>query len=228
MRLRILKNHRTLNSMKRRQVLRNLGLGAGAVIIGPTTLSLLQSCKNEPKKNWKPAFLSVSNGFALKQILEVILPKTDTPGAAELNIAEFIDSYMNEVASKEKQRHFKASAGAFSHAFKHEFDKEETAGTAEEYEQIVANYLKATPAEKEEIAKRNTETQDPQVKDPEIKIDADAGSLAYLQEVREMGVWAYKTSEEIGEHVLWYDPIPGTYIPCGSVDDLGGGKAMSL
>ena len=160
--------------------------------------------------------------------MEVIIPKTDTPGAEELNIAEFIDSYMQEVASEERQENFKESADAFSRAFKSEFDKEESEGSLEDYEQIVAKYLKATPAEKEEIAKRNTETQDPQDKDLEITLNADAGSLAYLQEVLNMAIWAYKTSEEIGENVLWYDPVPGEYIPCGSIDELGGGKAMSL
>jgi len=214
--------------MNRRQALRNIGLGAGAIIVGPTTLNLLQSCKNDPSYNWEPTFLSASNGFALKQILEVIIPKTDTPGAEDLNIAEFIDSYIEEVAHEDRQEKFKQSADAFSRAFKNEFDKGEGEGSAEEYEQIVAKYLKATPAERDEIAKRNTETQDPQDKDQKITLDADAGTLAYLEEVRSMGIWAYKTSEQIGEEVMWYDPIPGEYIPCGSVDELGGGKAMSL
>jgi len=214
--------------MNRRQALRNIGLGAGAIIVGPTTLSLLQSCKNDPTYNWEPTFLAASNGFALKQILEVIIPKTDTPGAEDLNIAEFIDSYMEEVASEERQENFKQSADAFSRAFKNEFDKEEGEGSAEEYEQIVAKYLKATPAERDEIAKRNTETQDPQDKDQKVTLDADAGTLAYLEEIRSMGIWAYKTSEEIGENVMWYDPIPGEYIPCGPTNELGGGKAMSL
>jgi hypothetical protein len=43
-----------------------------------------------------------------------------------------------------------------------------------------------------------------------------------------MAIWAWKTSEEIGENVLWYDPIPGQFIACGSVEELGNGKAMSL
>jgi hypothetical protein len=107
-------------------------------------------------------------------------------------------------------------------------EKEEGEGSIEEYEQIVAKYLNAKPAERDEIAKRSTETQDPQDRDQKVTLDADAGSLAYLQEVRNMGIWAYKTSEEIGENVMWYDPIPGQYIPCGPVDELGGGKAMSL
>lgn len=214
--------------MNRRQALKNIGLGAGVMVVGPTTLSLLQSCKNEPGYDWEPVFLSASNGFALKQILEVILPKTETPGANDLNIPQFIDSYLQEVAPIERGEDFKRSADAFSRAFKNEFDKEEGKGSLEEYEQIVAKYLRATPAERAEIAKRNTETQDPQDRDQKISLDADAGSLAYLQEVRDMGIWAYKTSEEIGENVMWYDPIPGEYIPCGPVEELGGGKAMSL
>ena len=214
--------------MNRRQALRNIGLGAGAIIVGPTTLNLLQSCKNDPSFNWEPTFLSASNGFALKQILEVILPKTDTPGAEDLNIAEFIDSYMQEVAHEDRQENFKNSADAFSRAFKNEFDKEEGEGSAEEYEEIVAKYLRATPEQREEMAERNTETQDPQDKDQKVTLDSDSGAMAYLEEVRTLGIWAYKTSEEIGEEVMWYDPIPGEYIPCGPVDELGGGKAMSL
>lgn len=214
--------------MNRRQALKNLGLGAGVMVVGPTTLSLLQSCKNEPDYDWDPVFLSASHGFALKQILEVILPKTETPGASDLNIAQFIDSYMQEVAPVERGEDFKRSAEAFSAAFKTEFDKDHEKGKPEEYEELVAKYLRATPEDRERYAKRNTETQDPQDKDPELELDSDAGAFAYLQNVRDMGIWAYKTSEEIGENVMWYDPIPGEYIPCGPVEELGGGKAMSL
>ncbi|WP_300436383.1 gluconate 2-dehydrogenase subunit 3 family protein [Christiangramia sp.] len=214
--------------MNRRQVLKNLGLGAGIFIVGPSTLSLLQSCKNEPDYDWQPTFLSASHGFALKNILDVILPATDTPGASDLNIAQFIDSYMDQVADENSQRKFEASAGAFSRAFEAEYDKEQNEGKAEDFENLIKKYLKATPAEREEYIKRNTETQDAQNQESEMKIDPDAGSYAYLTTVREMGIWAWKNSEQIGENVLWYDPIPGEYIPCGPVTDLGNGKAMAL
>lgn len=214
--------------MNRRQVLKNLGLGAGALIVGPSTLSLLQSCSSEPKDGWKPVFLSVSNGYALAQILDVIIPTTDTPGAKELNIASFIDSYMDEVVSEEAQKNFKESANSFASAFKNEFDKDTADGTPEDYEKIVARYLKRTPSGQENVPVRTTETQDPIDQNPELEMDYDPGALAYLQEVRGMAIWAYKTSEEIGENVMWYDPVPGQYIPIGSVEDLGQGKAMSL
>jgi len=214
--------------MNRRQALKNFGLGAGILIIGPSTLSLLQSCKNEPKNDWEPTFLSISNGLALKQILNVIIPKTDTPGANDLNLAQFIDSYMDQVASEERQQYFKRSADAFAVAFKVEFDKDLDKGKEKDFEKIISKYLSASLEEQEIFAKRETETQDPIDKIPELKMDPDASSLSYLKNVRQMAIWAWKTSEQIGENVLWYDPIPGKYIACGPVEELGNGKAMSL
>jgi hypothetical protein len=214
--------------MKRRQALKNIGLGAGIFVIGPSTISLLQSCKNEPEYDWQPKYLTASHGFALKNILDIILPATDTPGASDLNIAQFIDSYMDEVAEPERRERFQRSADAFSRAFSGEYEKDMGTGNNEEFEKIIKKYLKASPAEKEEYIKRNTETQDAQSQDPEKAIDSDAGAYAYLTTVRDMGIWAWKNSEEVGENVLWYDPIPGEYIPCGPVDKLGKGRAMSL
>ncbi len=225
--------------MNRRQALKNIGLGAGIMVVGPTTLSLLQSCKNDPSYSWQPVFLTAANGHALKRVLDVILPTTDTPGAEDLNIAKFLDSYMAEVASPDRQEQFTNSANAFAQAFKNEFDKEPHEADQEEFEKIVEKYLRATPAEKERYMKRNSETQDPQDKDPdqdpveeepknEGNLDPDAGAYSYLQEVRQMGIWAWKTSEEIGENVLWYDPVPGQYIPCAPVEEVGNGKAMAL
>ncbi len=213
--------------MNRRQALKNIGLGAGVMVVGPSTLSLLQSCKNDPDYDWEPVYLSAANGFALKKVLDIILPASDTPGASDLNIAQFIDSYMNEVAPVKQGEDFTKAANSFAGAFKAEFNKEPVDGTKEEYEQIVGKYLKATDKEREEYLKRNTETQDPQDKDTEVEM-SDAGALSFLENVRDMGIWAWKSSEQVGEGVLWYDPIPGEYIPCGSVEELGGGKAMSL
>lgn len=197
-------------------------------MIGPSTLSLLQSCKNEPDYDWQPVFLSASHGFALKKIVDIIIPATETPGAADLNIAQFIDSYMNEVAGERRSKAFLASADSFSRAFTNEYEKAHEEGNDEEFENIVKKYLKASPAKREEYIKRNSETQDAQDQEAEMEINADAGAYAYLTDVRGMAIWAWKASEEVGENVLWYDPVPGEYIPCGPVEELGNGKAMSL
>ncbi|RXG18109.1 gluconate 2-dehydrogenase subunit 3-like protein [Leeuwenhoekiella aestuarii] len=212
--------------MKRRQVLKNIGLGAGYVAVAPAVFNLLQSCKSEPKNEWQPVFLNVANGFALTQVLDVILPKSDTPGASELNIAQFIDSYMDEVAGDKQKEEFKSGANAFALSFKENFDKELSDGEAEDFEKAVAKYLGADKETRDAYVKRISETQDPDA--PKADFDAHAGSFAYLNAVRDLGIWAWKNSEAVGENVLWYDPIPGAYIGCLPESEAGGGKVMSL
>lgn len=219
--------------MNRRQALKNLGYGAGFFVVGPTAFSILQSCKNEPEYEWQPVFLTAGHGLVLTKILDILLPATETPGANDVNVAQFIDSYMAEVPSPEDRQNFKRSADAFSQAFKNELKKEAEEGNSEDFSKIVRKFFKATPAQREEFARRSGETQDPMDKNPEEENlfspeDADALAFAYLKDVRNMGIWAWRTSEEIGENVLWYDPVPGEYIACAPLDELGNGNAMSL
>ncbi|WP_031426534.1 gluconate 2-dehydrogenase subunit 3 family protein [Flavimarina sp. Hel_I_48] len=211
--------------MKRRDLLKNLGLGAGYVVVAPSVFSLLQSCTSDP--DWQPIFLTASNGYALKHVLDIIIPKDETPGAGELNIAQFIDSYMDKVAKEHEQRSFKAQANAFAINFKSEFDKDIVDGKPEEFEKMVAKYLGAEKEKRAEYDQRLSATQDPEKPEKE-EIDTEANSYGYLNNVRDKAVWAWKTSEAVGENVLWYDPVPGAYKGCISLEEAGGGKIMSL
>lgn len=214
--------------MKRRQVLKSLGLGAGILVVGPSAFSLLQSCKNGIQPGWEPVFLSTSNGLVLEKILNTILPSTDTPGAADLNLAQFVDSYMEEVATQDQQEIFKQGAEDFKAVFLKIYHKNISEGTLEEYEEILTRFFLATPEKAQRNVKRTTETQDPFDIDPAEKTDFDDGALSFLNTVRELGIWGWKNSKVIGEEVLWYDPVPGVYIPCDTIEKLGNGKAMSL
>ena len=49
----------------------------------------------------------------------------------------------------------------------------------------------------------------------------------FLNNLKWMTINAYKTSQEIGENVLVYDPVPGAYL-CGDLQELTGGKSWSL
>src|SRR5690606_37457748 len=127
---------------------------------------------------------------------------------------------------KGHQEEFTESADACSKAFEQQFGKEPTEGSKNEYEEFVSGYLRSAPVEQDQSLKRTTETQDPMEEDPKESYNSSA--LSYLESIRGLAIWAWKNSQEIGEEVLWYDPIPGAYIPCGKVEELGNGKAMSL
>jgi hypothetical protein len=49
----------------------------------------------------------------------------------------------------------------------------------------------------------------------------------FLNHLKYLTITAYVTSEEIGENVLMYDPLPAAYY-CGDLKEISGGKSSSL
>ena len=45
--------------------------------------------------------------------------------------------------------------------------------------------------------------------------------IGFYRSMKSMAIWAYFTSEEIGEKVLNYDPIPGDYDGCKPLSEVG-------
>jgi hypothetical protein len=59
-------------------------------------------------------------------------------------------------------------------------------------------------------------------------LDYNSGTYAYLRNIRDLGIWAWKTREQIGEEVLCFAPVPGEFIGCTGINVYGNGKTMSL
>ena len=57
--------------MDRRQAIKNLGLGAGFLVVTPTIMSLFQSCTSEVE--FTPLFISKGEGHALRRIVDLII-----------------------------------------------------------------------------------------------------------------------------------------------------------
>ncbi|MDD7884406.1 gluconate 2-dehydrogenase subunit 3 family protein [Flavivirga sp. 57AJ16] len=201
--------------MNRRDVLKGLGLTLGYTIATPSIMSLLQSCKTEVKL-WTPKFLSVDEGTVVKNLVDIMLPKTEaTPGALDVNVPEFIDLYTYKVYNEQQQLKFKKGLNAIIKALNTPAEGV-SALEYKDYDILLAKYLKAS--KKQRLAYQNGSDKD----------DEDTIVFNALLELRNTAVWAYKTSEQIGETVLAYDPIPGAQIGCAPLEELTNGKAWSL
>ena len=129
--------------MDRRRVLKNMGLSLGYMVATPTLLSIVQSCKNEPAITWTPDFLTQSEGSVLTKLVDIILPKTDTLSASEVQVDIFIDKFANEVMEKNQQDLFKMSMGKFLDKALADSGKVKADDlTAEDLEPVVASSLK--------------------------------------------------------------------------------------
>lgn len=192
--------------MDRRKALKGLGLSLGYVIATPSVISILQSCKNDPQISWTPQFFSSNESFVLEKLIDLILPKTnDLPSALDVNIPQFIDAYVNEISSKAEQEELKKGIATISESLS-------KSPNNEAFKSLLTKYLKADQKDKEAFFENEDDTL----------------VLETLINLRTMTIWTYKTSEKAGEEILAYDPIPGDFLGCISLEETTKGKAWSL
>ena len=217
--------------MERRSALKNMGMAFGYAVATPTLFSLLQSCKSKPAyAEWTPSFLDKEHGYAMAQTLDVILPKTDTPSATEMNVHVFIDAYLDEVMPLEQRDFVVLKMSKFYDKVLADSGKESLMDIEPaDIESALGTYLKKrTDDEEEAHSEAIMNYMEAILEGGEGSLDDDIARFSFANDLRDLATWAYKSSEYIGEEVLAYLPIPGEYIPCGDMETLTGGKAWSL
>ena len=195
--------------MRRRDLLKGLGLSFGYAVATPSILSLLQSCKTEPEI-WRPKILSINEGIVIKSLIDIMLPKTeDTPGALDVNVPEFLDLFVSKVYDQEQTSEFLNGISCIMEELPIT-DLGVSALKITDYDALLSKYLKIN-------------------KEQRILLEEEKNTVFLgLVDLRDFSVWAYKTSEYIGKNVLAYDPIPGRQQGCISLEKATGGKSWSL
>jgi len=179
---------------------------------------------------WTPDFFSKEQGAVLSKLVDIILPKTDTPSASEVQVNLFIDRFINEVVDKKEQSFIKMVTDRFmAKAIEDSGSEKATDISVEALEKTLASALKATKEEETTNAKAIEAYMIAMTEgSKEATLNDAIACHAFASNLRNMTIMGYKTSEYIGEEVLNYLPVPGPYVACGDVQELSGGKAWSL
>jgi len=197
--------------MNRRDALRKTGLLAGSAVAAPSLLSLLQACSQTPRLNWTPIFLDENQASFISSFVDTILPKTETIGALDVKTDIFLDLVYAKTYSPEGQAKVKADIDQFNADCKAEYGKVFAELSAEEKAACLKNH------------EANTVTFNRGVWGTAV---GDQKPVGFYRQLKSQTLWGYFSSEEIGKNVLNYDPIPGEYLGCIPVSDVG--KVWSL
>ena len=201
--------------MNRRDALKGMGLSLGYTIAAPSIISLLQSCNTEASV-WTPIFLTQKEGLVITNLVDLILPTTEaSPGALDVNVPEFLDLYASKTYDDERKKKYKKGIQAIIKAL-NIVDSDPSSLKTEDYDTLLNKHLKSSKAQQKIY---NEETDEG---------NQDAIIFKALVDLRGSSMWAYKTSQQVGEDVLVYDPVPGEQKGCISLEDATGGKAWSL
>jgi len=185
--------------MDRRKALKFTGSMAALAVSGPSLLSLLQSCKSETRINWQPIFLTMDEAAFVSKIVDMILPRTETPGALDVKTDIFIDKVYANLYDADAQEHVRNEIEKFNQDCISDFG--DSFVNLSESDQI-----KVLQKAEENSGQFGSGVWGTTVGKPE--------PVGFYRSLKSTALWGYFTSQEIGENVLSYDPIPGRYNGC--------------
>jgi gluconate 2-dehydrogenase gamma chain len=192
--------------MDRREALRRTAWIMGGAVSAPAIMGILKGCAAKPTIDWTPVFLSADQGTLVSQVAEIIIPKTDTPGAKDVGVPGFIDQILKECYKKEDQDKFLNELKAFDDEAKKEYGDPFIELDAEKQAAFVKK-----------------------VHDAAVKTDESGAPTTrpFILTLKELTMLGYFTSEPGATQVLQYNPVPGAYKGCIPVSEAGNGKTWA-
>src|SRR5687768_7699397 len=93
--------------MKRRDALSRVALLMGGTLSAPTMLAFLEGCKSANETSQGITFpFSAEQKSLVAEVAEIIIPKTDTPGAKDAKVGEFIEMMLKDCYAAKDQESF--------------------------------------------------------------------------------------------------------------------------
>lgn len=199
--------------MKRRDAIGRAALIMGGALSAPTMLAFLEGCKSSGEAGTAMSFpFTAERKNLISEVAEIIIPKTDTPGAKDAKVGEFIELMLKDCYGSTDQASFNKGL--------EELDK--------------ANFLKATPEEqvkiltkmesdgKVEMAKQGEERK----KYTEAGKEYTDAGVPFFKLMKELTLLGYFTSEDGATQALEYVAVPGRYDGC--IDYKPGQKSWAM
>ena len=183
--------------ISRREALRRTALLLGAAV-SPSLAACVDRLRPAAGGAAGPAHFTTAQFAATGAIAERIIPRTETPGALDAGVPQFIDLAYGEFMSDEERRTLVeglAGVEAESQAAHH------------------ASFAALTPAQQDDLLRAIAAASQSE--------EEQTSSRSFFRQIREATVLGYFTSEEVGRNVLHYDPVPGRFDACVPLSDVG-------
>jgi hypothetical protein len=190
----------------RREALRKTALLMGAAVSASALTGILQGCKATPELLYKPQFFTEDQARIVTEVAEIIIPKTDTPGAKDTGVPGFIDLMLKDCYNKEDQDRFIAGLTTFDEEAKKAYGDSFIYCKPEQQVELVTKTHVSALAE----AKANREAKRP-----------------FILMAKELTLLGFFTSEAGATQVLQYVAVPGAYKGCIPLAEAGNGKAWA-
>lgn len=217
--------------MKRRDAIKRTTFILGASLSASTLAGLLAGCKPDGNSNgeatdWQPVFLDKKQGQLLAEIAERIVPATDTPGAKDAGVPQFIDTMLKEYYTKANQQKIVNGLKQIEAAAQKAHKKSFVELNEKQMDKILMVFDQEAIDIASQVNKKNKEEAKKRLnKYNALPYDVNGKKsnqqTHFFRMVKEMTISGFFLSEAGATEVLQYDHIPGEYNGCMPLSEIG-------
>jgi gluconate 2-dehydrogenase gamma chain len=193
--------------MNRRELIKQTTLALGYTLSAPTLIGILNGCQAKPNINFTPVFFTPEQAAIVSDLAEIILPKTQTPGAKDVGVPSFIDTFIKEIYSKADQEKFIADLEAFDQNCVESQSKKFSACDPTQQKQYASQIHQQAVANVGAVSEGWWNT---------AKVERP-----FILKMKELTILGFFTSKQGATEVLQYNQSPGPYQGCVPLKEVG-------
>jgi len=187
--------------MHRREVLRLLATGSLLQLAPSNLFAVLREAHNLVQRQAAPRTMNAHQQVTVKAMAEMIIPRTDTPGASDVSAAEFIDLILTEWYDEAERARFLSGLSDVDSRSQTLFAKDfEDCSSTQQADILTA------------LGEKMVEEVGDQAR-PLRRRGASTPANFYAM-FRQLTLTAYYTSEAGATDELHFEIIPGSYQGC--------------
>jgi gluconate 2-dehydrogenase gamma chain len=231
------------DAITRREVLRRVGILLGGVISGPTLAGVLAGCSRSDRSAAAAMkALSADQNELVATIAEYIIPRTDTPGARDVGVDQFIDVMLAEYYPRDERDRFLAGLAQVDARSEKEFGKRFVQATpaqqvglleALDREAFPKRDTRSPPRPERDVRERTDAPGSESPLPPELESDTirwnrpsaptreERTEVPFFRTMKELTLVGYYTSEPGATKELRHEPVPGRFQGCIPFSQVG-------
>lgn len=182
-----------VDGLTRREAIRRAALLLGVALSPALVDNVLGARKQRAPGPANASSFTDSELDTVSAVAERIIPRTDTPGAIDVGVPAFMDLMYSGYMTLEDRKVI-------------------AAGLADLEKRSQSTHGK-------NFAELDSSRQDALL--TAVARDSEKRQRTFFHQMRELTVLGYYTSEEVGKNILHYDPVPGAFLPCVPISEVG-------
>ena len=197
-------------TLTRREALKRVAWLMGGTVSASAILAIQKGYSATTPAGRKPSILTPPQMSIVSAVAEIMIPRTDTPGAIDVGVPGFIDLMLAEVYAQTDREHYLAGLADFDAAAPTEQGKKFLALEPAQQLALVRKFHDPAVIEDQRAARLRDDLQRP-----------------FILMTKELTLLGFFTSEAGATQVLQYVAVPGSYHACLPVEQAGNGKTWA-